>query len=189
MSTIINNINYGPLHQLIGSWRGDRGLDISPEPDGDDKNAYYDEMTFIPSGATDNAEEQYLVSVRYHQIVRKRSNGKIFHDQIGHWIYEPATGLIMHSLTIPRGVCLLAGGSAAQDGDETVFNVEAKAGSDSFGITQSPFMLQKARTEAFAMRLKVSGDQLSYQETTSLDIYGRKFEHIDSSSLIRVVYD
>lgn len=189
MTTIINNIDYGPLYQLIGSWRGDRGLDVSPEPDGEDKNAYYDEMTFVPSGATDNAEEQNLVSVRYHQVVRKRSNGKIFHDQIGHWIYEPATGLIMHSLTIPRGVCLLAGGSVAQDGDETTFNVGASADCDTFGIAQSPFMLKKAKTEAFTMTLKIAGDQLSYQETTSLDIYGRKFEHTDGSSLSRVVYD
>lgn len=189
MTTVIDGVDYGPLHQLIGSWRGEKGLDVSPEPDGEDKNAYYDEITFAPSGAPENAEEQVLVTVRYHQLVRKRSNGKIFHDQIGHWTYEPKTGAITHSLTIPRAVCLLAGGKLGNDGAKTVFQVEATAGSETFGIVQSPFMLEKAKTTAFSMTLKVEGDELSYEETTSLDIYGRKFEHTDGCALLRVVYD
>jgi len=189
VSTVIDGVDYGPLHQLIGSWRGDKGLDVAPEPDGEDKLAYYDEITFTPSGAAENAEEQNLVTVRYHQLVRKRKNGKIFHDQIGHWIYEPRTGMIVHSLSIPRAVCVLAGGTLERHGEETVFQVEATAGSETFGIVQSPFMLAKAKTTAFRLTLKIAGDTLSYEETTSLDIYGRKFEHTDGCSLIRVVYD
>ncbi|MCB1702064.1 MAG: FABP family protein [Pseudomonadales bacterium] len=189
MNTVIDGVDYGPLHQLIGSWRGDKGLDVAPEPEGQDKNAYYDEITFTPSGAAENAEQQQLVTIRYHQQVRKRSNGKIFHDQIGHWIYEPATGMIVHSLSIPRAVCILAGGKLQQQGDATVFHVEASAGSPDFGIVQSPFMLEKARTTAFRMTLNISGDVMNYEETTSLDIYGRQFEHTDGCELKRVVYD
>jgi hypothetical protein len=189
MSTTIDGIDYGPLHQLIGSWRGDKGLDVAPEPDGEEKNAYYDEITFTPSGAATNAEEQGLVTLRYHQQVRKRKNGKIFHDQIGHWIYEPATGIIQHSLSIPRGLCVLAGGKLAIVGAATVFEVEATAGSETFGIVQSPFLLQKARTTAFRLILRISGDELHYEETTFLDIYGRQFEHKDGCTLMRVVYD
>lgn len=189
MSTVIDGVDYGALHQLIGTWRGDTGLDVAPEPDGEDKNAYYDEITFIPSGAAENAEEQKLVSVRYHQLVRKRNNGKVFHDQIGHWIYEPSTGMIMHSLSIGRAVCVLAGGKLEQNGAETLFHVEATAGNEDFGIVQSPFMLAKAKTTAFQMTLKISQDEMSYEETTSLDIYGRKFEHTDGNTLTRVVYD
>ena len=189
MSTVIDGVDYGPLHQLIGTWRGEKGLNVSPEPDGDEKHAYHDEITFAPSGPAENAEEQQLVSLRYRQVVRKSRNGKIFHDQIGHWLYEPATGLVMHSLTIPRAVCLLAGGSVVTNGEETVFEVEATAGSDTFGIVQSPFMVEKAKTTRFTMALKVSGDELSYQETTFLDIYGRSVEHPDGCVLQRLVYD
>lgn len=189
MSTVVDGVDYGPLHQLIGSWRGETGLDVAPEPDGEDKHAYYDEITITPSGAATNAEEQNLVCVKYHQVVRKRNNGKVFHDQVGHWIYEPATGMIVHSLSIPRAVCVLAGGELKQNGDETVFDVKAIAGNDSFGIVQSPFMLEKAKTTAFHMVLKISGDTLSYEETTSLDIYGRQFEHTDGCELTRVLYD
>lgn len=189
MSTTINGVDYGPLFQLIGSWRGEKGLDVAPEPDGEDKHAYYDELEITPAGAAENAEEQNLVCVKYHQVVRKRNNGKIFHDQIGHWIYEPTTGTIVHTLSIPRAVAVMAGGTLQQNGEETIFEVEATAGSDSFGIVQSPFMLEKAKTTAFKMRLSISGDEMSYEETTSLDIYGRQFEHTDGNTLQRVVYD
>jgi len=190
MRTIIDAIDYGPLAQLIGKWIGQRGLDIAPEADGgEENNPYMDELEFITAGAAENAEQQQLVAVRYHHLVRKQENGLIFHDQIGHWIYEPSTGLIMHSLTIPRGVCLLAGGEITQNGDEYIFNVKATTGSETFGVVQSPFMLDKATTKAFQMSLCVKGDQLSYEETTSLHIYGKDFEHTDRSSLIRSKYD
>ncbi|WP_238946914.1 heme-binding beta-barrel domain-containing protein [Seongchinamella unica] len=189
MSTVIGGVDYGPLFQLIGMWRGDKGLDVAPEPDGDDKHAYYDEIEFTPAGAAENAEEQNLVCVKYHQLVRKRNNGRVFHDQIGHWIYEPATGMVVHSLSIPRAVAVLAGGTMNQNGKETVFQVEATAGSHTFGILQSPFMLEKAKTTGFSMRLRIEGDELSYEETTSLDIYGRSVEHTDACKLQRVIYD
>ena len=57
MSTIIDGVDYGPLHQLIGTWWGGKGLDVSPEPDGTDKHAFYDQIVFTPAGAAENAEE------------------------------------------------------------------------------------------------------------------------------------
>jgi len=189
MSTVIDGVDYGPLAQLVGTWWGDRGLDVAPEPDGQASEAYYDQITFTPSGPADNAEEQELVTLRYHQLVRKRSNGRIFHDQIGHWIYEPATGKIVFSLSIPRAVCVLAGGSLSQRDGATILAVRAEPGGADFGILQSPFMLAKARTEAFEMELTVKGDELAYSETTFLDIYGRKFEHKDRATLQRILYN
>ncbi len=189
MSTVIDDVDYGPLHQLIGTWLGNKGLDVSPEPDGEDKNAYHDHIVISPAGAAENAEEQKLVCVQYHQVVRKHSNGKVFHEQLGHWLFEPTSGTIMYSLSIPRAVAVLAGGTLQQSGDTTVFDVQATQGSDSFGIVQSPFMLEKAKTTAFRMALQISGDELSYEMTTSLAIYGREFEHTDGATLQRRVYD
>jgi hypothetical protein len=119
-------------------------------------------------------------------VVRKQKNGQIFHDQIGHWIYEPSTGLVMHSLTIPRGICLLAGGKLAQNSDETIFEVEAKVGNETFGIVQSPFMVDKAKTTKFTQKLTVNATRLSYSETTMVDIYGKTFTHTDDNVLERV---
>jgi hypothetical protein len=190
MSSIINNVDYGPLAQLVGKWIGDRGLDNAPDADANpDKSAYTDEITFTISGPAENAEEQNVVSVKYHHVVRKLENGRIFHDQIGHWIYEKSTNIIMHSLSIPRAVCLLAGGEYKEEDGASIFNVEAVAGSETYGIVQSPFMLKKAKTKAFKMNLSVKGNELNYHEVTSLHIYGKDFEHIDKSKLFRVEYE
>ena len=190
MNKLIDGVDYGPLTQLLGKWIGQKGLDIAPNADAaPDKNSYIDELTVTTAGPAENAEEQQLVAVKYHHVVRKKENNHIFHDQTGHWIFEPSTGIIMHSLTIPRGVCLLAGGNVEQNGYETIFEVEAKAGSDSFGIMQSPFMLEKAKTKRFQMRLSIKGNELNYRQITSLFIYGKDFEHVDESLLNRVVYD
>lgn len=190
MNSIINDIDYGPLAQLIGKWVGTKGLDIAPDADANpDKTGFSDEMIFTVSGSAENAEEQNLVSIKYHHIVRKLENGHIFHDQIGHWIYEKSTNIIMHSLSIPRAVCLLAGGEYQENNGESVFNVEAKQGSQTYGIVQSPFMLEKAKTKAFSMNLSIKGNELNYQEVTSLHIYGKDFEHTDKSTLFRVTYE
>lgn len=190
MKTEIDGIDYGPLYQLIGKWIGNKGLDNAPDANAEpDLSLFTDELIFTTAGYAENAEEQKLVALRYHHVVRKNENGHIFHDQIGHWIYEASTGLVMHSLTIPRAVCVLAGGSIVQKADESIFEVEAKTGSETFGIVQSPFMLEKAKTTAFRMRLSVKGNELSYEETTSLHIYGKDFEHVDKSKLNRVTYE
>lgn len=190
MNNMIDGVDYGPLAQLLGKWIGERGLDIAPDANAEpDKNAFIDELTFTIAGPAENAEEQQLVAVKYHHVVRKKTDGHIFHDQIGHWYFEPSTGMIMHSLTIPRGVCLLAGGAIEQNEDETIFEVKANAGSDTFGIVQSPFMFENAKTKAFQMRLSVKWNELRYKEITSLFIYGKDFEHVDESVLKRVVYD
>ena len=188
--TIIDGVDYGPLAQLIGRWVGNKGLDNAPDINAEpDKTTYTDELIFSIAGPAENGEEQNLIALKYHHIVRKNENGKIFHDQIGHWIYEPSTKLIMHSLTIPRGVCVLAGGTVTESNGETVFQVSAKSDSDTFGIIQSPFMKEKAKTKAFEMTLKVKDNELSYVEIMSLFIYGKDFEHSDRSQLKRVIYD
>jgi len=190
MSSIIDDVDYGPLAQLIGKWAGNKGLDNAPDANANpDETAFTDEMVFTVAGSVENAEEQNLVSIKYHHVVRKLENGHIFHDQIGHWIYEKSTNIIMHSLSIPRAVCLLAGGEYQDNNGVSIFNVEAKAGSQTYGIVQSPFMLEKATTNAFKMNLSVNNNELNYHEVTSLHIYGKDFEHVDKSTLFRVTYE
>lgn len=190
MNTNINGVDYGPLATLLGKWVGNHGLDNAPDADANpDESEFTDELIFSIAGPAENAEEQNLVAVKYHHVVRKKENGQIFHDQIGHWIYEAKTNTIMHSLSIPRGVCLLAGGEYQHINGVGIFQVEAVSESQTYGIVQSPFMLKKAQTKAFKMKLTVKGDELEYHEVTSLHIYGKDFEHIDKSKLQRIAYD
>ncbi len=186
--TSVIDIDYGPLAALIGTWRGDRGMDVAPEPDGTGRSPYFETIEYVAGGEVSNAEAQTLKVVRYHQVVRRKSNGEVFHDQVGFWLWDPASGTLMHSLAIPRGVCVLAGGTHTgrpeADGS-TVLEVAAEAGSADWGIVQSPFMQAKARTTAFRHRIAVSGNSMSFSETTVLDIYGRVFEHTDDNTLER----
>lgn len=180
-------IDYGPLTGLIGTWTGTRGLDIAPEPDGEEINPYYETITFDAAGDVDNAETQELVAVRYHQVVQRKSNDEIFHDQVGHWMWDAKTEVVMQSLSIPRGVCLVAGGKISKDieNNRVTLSVASKMGDPDWGIIESPFMRDNASTLEYRHELTIEPDRLSYNQTTVLDIYGRRFDHTDKSVLTR----
>jgi hypothetical protein len=181
-------IDYGPLVALIGNWKGDKGVDVAPEPDGSETNPYFETLAFAAAGDATNAEKQKLAVVRYHQVVRRKSDGEIFHDQVGYWMWDGETGIVMQSLTIPRAVCVLAGGYFSATGDQAgavTLEVAARLEDLDWGIIQSPFMRDHARTLEFRHKLSIRGDELTYAETTVLDIYGRKFDHTDENVLVR----
>jgi hypothetical protein len=68
---------------------------------------------------------------------------------------------------------------------EIVLAVSARLGDADWGIIQSPFMRDNAKTVAFEYKATLAGDELEYFETTYLEIYGRKFEHTDTNRLRR----
>src|SRR5262252_2451916 len=105
-----NTIDYGPLTRLIGTWRGDRGMDVAPDPDGTEENPYFETIEFTPFGDVTNANTEILVGLRYHQTVSRKSTKLPFHDQVGYWTWNAATGEVIQSLLIPRVVAVLAGG-------------------------------------------------------------------------------
>jgi hypothetical protein len=188
--TTIDGINYGPLAALVGVWRGDKGVDRAPEPDGEERNPYYETIRFETAGDVTNAEQQTLSVVRYHQVVSRKSNDKVFHDQVGYWLWDPADDSIVETFTIPRGVAVVAGGKLAEPADlaqELVFEVAADANSPEFGIVQAPFMFKQAKTTAFTHSLTVKGDEMRYTESTILDIYDKtSYDHKDANTLRRV---
>ncbi len=187
-STVIDGIDYGPLAGLIGTWEGDKGMDIAPEPDGVEESPYFETITFEAGGDLTNANEQKLVIVIYHQAVSRKSDGKVFHHQMGYWNWDAATGVIMQSVTIPRAVTLIAGGTyplQKEYAGAITLNVCA-AENSGWGIAQSPYMAEKAKTLFFEHSITVDGDRMSYFETTRLDIYGKKFDHTDGNNLLRV---
>ncbi len=188
--TIIDGINYGPLAALVGTWEGDKGVDRAPERDGEERNPYYETIVFEAAGDVTNAEQQTLSVVRYHQVVSRKSNNKVFHDQVGYWLWDPADNTIVETFTIPRGVAVVAGGTlapAADPAQELVFEVAADASSPQFGIVQAPFMFKQAKTTAFTHTMTVAGDEMRYSESTILDIYGKKsYDHKDVNTLRRV---
>ena len=57
MSTTVNGVDYGPLSYLLGSWEGDNGMDVAPEPDDTEHNPYFETLMFEPSGDVTNGEQ------------------------------------------------------------------------------------------------------------------------------------
>ncbi|NOY71047.1 MAG: FABP family protein [Gammaproteobacteria bacterium] len=181
------DFDYGPLTNLIGTWKGNKGIDIAPEPDGIENNPYYETIIFEPIGDVTNAESQILMALQYRQVVRRKSTDKVFHDESGYWMWDSRSETIMHSFTIPRAVCVLAGGkhtgSKNKDGSVTL-EVSANVDDSQWGIIQSPFMQDNARTTEFRHHITVGNGKLSYSETTIVDIYGKIFEHTDDNDLL-----
>ncbi len=178
---------FGPLAVLIGEWQGEQGMDIAPEPDGTEKNPYFESIVYTPVGDVENGKEQVLMALRYQEIVTRKSTNKVFHDQTGYWLWDSKTNLIMHSFTIPRGMAVLAGGKVTIDEQgASVFTLSASLEDPRWSIVQSPFMFEKAKTKSFNQTVTVAGDRMQYNESTILEIYGKIFDHTDRNKLTRV---
>lgn len=188
MTSVINGVDYGPLACLVGRWQGDKGMDVAPEPDGKEDNPFYETLVFTASGDLSNAKEQKLAIVSYHQEVKRKSNDEVFHDQTGYWLWDASNKTVMQTLTIPRGLCLLAGSryNGATEAATITLQVRAAADDKDWGIVQSPFLQRKAKTLEFTHRIEIKGNTLRYHESTLLDIYGSVFDHTDGNTLIRV---
>jgi len=180
-------VDYGPLTQLIGTYKGDKGLDIAPDPDGKEENPFYETIVFSEAGYAVNAEEQKLAVLHYHLVVNRKSDGAAIHNQTGYWMWDKEQNEIIQSIAIPRAVCLLAVGTAEVKEDKTVvINVATEENSDSWGILQAPFMHKKAKTTSFKQKMTIKGNELHYFETTMVDIYGNSFEHTDTNTLTKI---
>lgn len=188
--TTVDGIDYGPLAALIGTWKGDRGVDRAPEPDGEERSPYYETIEFEAAGDVENAEEQVLAVVRYHQVVSRKSNNEVFHDQVGYWVWDSSDNTVVETFTIPRAMAVVAAGKAAAPAsldDEIVLEVSADATSAENGIAQATFMYHKARTTGFTHTLTVKGDEMKYTQSTMLDIYDKtNYDHKDLNTLQRV---
>jgi hypothetical protein len=177
--------NLGPLRAMAGIWRGSKGLDINPKAEGPQTQAYVERLELQPIDPQTNGP-QLLYGLRYHQHVVKPGEIETYHDQIGYWLWEPATGTIMQTLTIPRGQTALAIGRAAPDA--TAFELVATRGPTTNGICSNAFLEDAFRTDEYRIEIRINGDGTwSYDETTILMIKGTtRFEHKDKDTLIKI---
>lgn len=178
-------VDYGPLAGFIGVWTGDQGMDVAPEPDADETAAYYERLVFEPAGDVDNADSQELVMLRYNQVVMRKRNDEVFHNEAGFLIWDAQRSLVMQSFAIPRGLALVAGGEAEVVGPVVSINLQAADADTDWPISQAPFLKEQARTVSFVRTFRLELDTLSYNQTTNLEIYGRSVAHTDTNLLTR----
>jgi len=178
--------NLGPLTALAGVWQGTGGADAHPDVDGTERNTYVERYELQPIDRQTNGP-QLFYGLRYHTHIVKPGEDETFHDQVGYWLWEPATHTVTLTLGIPRGQVLLAGGTAEPDATE--FEVRAAVGSEVYGILSNPYLDQAFRTLSYRMTVTVNPDGTwSYDEEGVLAIPNRDepFSHTDHNTLTRI---
>jgi len=176
----------GPLAPLAGTWEGQHGVDIAPKAPGPRTQPFYERIDLQPVDPGNNGP-QVLYALRYHTWMCKPGEQGTYHDQVGYWLWEPATETVMHSLTIPRGQTVLAVGKAAPDARE--FTLTATRGDTAYGICSNPYLEDNFRTDSFTITVTVHDDGTwSYDEDTVMTIKGQSepFHHRDRNRLTRV---
>ncbi|MGH8689170.1 MAG: FABP family protein [Burkholderiales bacterium] len=178
--------NLGPLTGMAGLWTGTRGLDVSPKPDGPENQVFIEHMELQPIDAQANGP-QLFYGLRYHTQIFKPDDPETFHDQVGYWLWEPATGTVILTLSIPRGQTAMAVGHAAIDA--RTFRLEAVRGSLTNGISSNPFLEHAFRTESYTVTVTINDDGTwSYEQDTVLVIPGQAapFHHTDRNTLRKI---
>lgn len=178
--------NLGPLVRLAGIWEGTRGVDVNPKADGPETRKYYERIEMQPIDPQANGP-QLFYGLRYHVHINTREEDITFHDQVGYWLYEAATGLIIQTLAIPRGQIAIAAGHA-KPGDKRLV-VKAERGQTEYGICSTTFLDLAFRTDSYELAVDFHDDgSWSYVSDTMLMVKGRDelFRHRDHNRLTKI---
>jgi hypothetical protein len=168
--------NLGPLARLAGVWEGRKGIDLNPKAEGPERREYLERIEMQPIDPQANGP-QLLRGLRYHIHINTPEEDITFHDQVGYWLWDAETDLVMQSLTIPRGQAVLAGGAAKPDGSGLI--VSARRGDTEYAF----------RTDSYTLDVTFNADgSWSYISDTMLTVRGQAepFRHRDRNTLVKV---
>jgi hypothetical protein len=178
--------NLGPLAPMAGLWEGKLGLDVNPKAEGPERQAYIERYELQPIDPQANGP-QLFYGLRYHTRIVKPGEVETFHDQVGHWLWEPATGTVILTLSIPRAQVAMAMGKAPPDAKS--FELIAKRGSTSYGICSTDFLEHAFTTTDYRIAVTIEGpNRWSYEQDTIMLVRGlnEPFHHTDRNTLTRV---
>ena len=178
--------NLGPLRRLAGGWEARKGIDLNPKADGPERREFIERIDFDPIDPQANGP-QLFYGLRYHIHINTVEEDTTFHDQVGYWLWEPATGLVLQTLAIPRGQVALASGQSTPDAERIV--VTAERGQTEYGICSTAFLEYAFRTDSYSIEITFNPDgSWSYVTHTTLIVHGRPdpFDHRDENTLFKV---
>lgn len=178
--------NLGPLRRLAGTWEAEKGVDINPKAAGPEQRVFIEHIDLQPIDPQTNGP-QLLYGLRYHIHINTREEDITFHDQVGYWLWEPATGLVLQTVAIPRGQVAMAAGQAKPD--DSQFVLTAEHGQTEYGICSTSFLEQAFRTDAYKIEVTFNPDgSWSYVIETTLVVRGKAepFTHRDQNTLRKV---
>ncbi|MBY0371799.1 heme-binding beta-barrel domain-containing protein, partial [bacterium] len=173
----------GPLARLAGTWTGKPGVDVHPSENGPEEQPYTEYYDLQPLDPQTNGPQLYY-GLRYHTRITSPGEEFTFHEQVGYWLWEPATQTVLLTISIPRGQTALACGKSAPDASG--FVLTSKRGSTFNGILSNPFLEKNFTTTDFEMTVRFEKDGTwSYEQTTTLQVKGEgtPFLHTDRNRL------
>ena len=178
--------NLGPLGRLAGGWEARKGVDVNPKAEGPERRVYIERVDFEPVDPQANGP-QLFYGLRYHTHITTEEEDITFHDQVGYWLWEPATGLVLQTVAIPRGQVAIASGNATPQADRLVLTAER--GQTEYGICSTAFLEYAFRTDSYRIEVVFNPDgSWSYVTDTVLTVRGRTtpFAHRDQNTLVKV---
>jgi hypothetical protein len=178
--------NLGPLRPLAGVWRAEKGMDVNPKAEGPERRVFIETNHMHPIDPQTNGP-QLFYGLRYHIHINTAEEDITFHEQVGYWLWEPATGLVLQTLAIPRGQVALAAGHAKAE--DKSFTVASTRGATDYGICSTDFLDKSFRTDAYQIDITCNADDSwSYVTHARLGVHGDKqtFDHTDRNTLRRI---
>jgi hypothetical protein len=179
---------WGPLGALAGEWQGEGGLDTAYSHSGSRllETPYRETLSFKAFGPVANGR-QVLYGLDYRTAMWRGDEDNPFHTEVGYWLWDASSGEVTRGFVVPRGITVLAGGTAAADA--TSFSLAAAAGDPEYGISFNGYLAQNAVTLSYRVTVAVHDDGTwSYDETSMLKLreMPEPFPHTDHNRLHRV---
>jgi hypothetical protein len=179
---------WGPLGPLAGDWEAEGGLDraFSHSKEKVLDTPYLERVSFKPFGPVDNGS-QSLSGLDYKTAMWRDDEENPFHTEVGYWLWDGATGEVLRGFVVPRGITVLAGGTAAADA--TSFTLSARPGHAQYNIGENQYLAENASTTSYDVTITINDDGTwSYEEATMLRMkeFEEPFAHTDHNTLRRV---
>lgn len=180
--------NLGPLAGLAGTWEGTKGNDAAPDDNrtGTEKNLYRERIVFEPMGPINN-HEQTLFGLKYSTTAWRIGEDSAFHEELGYWLWDPKEKQVMKSFLVPRGISVLAGGTA--EPNAKTFEMTADLASPTYGLCSNRFLDKEFKTVRYVLKITLhDGNSFTYESDTQIQIKGQTslFHHTDQNLMKRV---
>jgi hypothetical protein len=181
----VANEEWGPLAGLIGTWEsGWDGLDVAFHNDKGKihETPFREKTTFKPFGPVEHGEQR-LFGLDYRTAAWRKGEENPFHTEVGYWMWDANNKQVTRCFVLPRAQALIAG--ATVEPDATSFRLEARIGSNTYGILSNQPIDEVAHSTRFDVTVSIADDTFSYDETTEIEHskYPSVIMHTDRNTL------